>query len=93
MGRLRLVDAVPKPRATATLIARWLVVERALVVMYSSNYLRIWDEIERATTPRRRAALPARLRKLILEPVPLKRKAGVLEGALRVPDCTGGGSR
>ena len=91
--RLRRVDAVPKPKLTTTTIVRWLGLERALVEMYSANYLRIWTEIERADTPRERAALPARLRKLIREPVALERKAHGLESALRVPDCTGGGPR
>jgi hypothetical protein len=64
--------------------------ERQLVELYATTYLRIWDLIERYDTPRQRASLPARLRALIDLPRPLARKVRQLEERLNVPDCTGG---
>jgi hypothetical protein len=88
--RLRRVDAVPKPASTARLAADWIAVERRLVETYASTYLQIWDDIERANSVARRAALPHALRVLIARPDNLQHEAGRLELLLRVPDCTGG---
>lgn len=90
--RMRRVEAVPRPMETNARAVRWIALERRLVEMYAANYLRIWNEIEKADTPRERAALPARLVPLIQEPEPLQRHALAFERALRVPDCTGGAS-
>jgi hypothetical protein len=88
--RLRRVDAIPRPAATARSLERWLGLERRLVGLYSTNYLRIWNAIERADTRREQAELPRVLQPLIDEPYPLQRRVTVLELALRLPDCTGG---
>jgi len=90
--RLRRVAAVPQPSAQAAAVRRWLDVERRLVAMYSRNYLRIWDAIENADSPAKRALLPAQVHGLVHEPDPLKHRADVYELELDVPDCTGGGS-
>lgn len=90
LDRLRLVDHVAKPPATARLDARWIGLERQLVELYATTYLRIWYVIGRYETPRQRAGLPARLRGLIDLPRPLERKVGQLEERLDVTDCTGG---
>jgi hypothetical protein len=90
LNRLRRVDRIAKPPATATLDGRWIGLERRLVWVYASTYLRIWYVIERYETPRGRASLPARLRALIDLPRPLERGARRLEERLNVPDCTGG---
>jgi hypothetical protein len=90
LHRLRIVDGVAKPPATATLAVRWIGLERQLVELYATTYLRIWYAIERYDTPRQRASLPARLRVLIDLPRPLERKVQQLEERLLVPDCTGG---
>lgn len=88
--RLRRVDAVAKPAPEATLAHNWISVERHLVELYATTYLRIWYAIERAETPRQRAALPVHLRALIDRPRTLEQKAGRFEQRLSVPDCTGG---
>ena len=88
--RLRRVDAIPRPVAAARPLVRWLRLERRLVDIYSTNYLRIWNAIQRADTRREQAELPRILRPLIEEPYPLQQRLAVLELALRLPDCTGG---
>jgi hypothetical protein len=65
-------------------------VEHRLVATYATDYLRIWNAIERAVTPGRKSALPALLASLVHEPERLQRRARALEHALSVPDCTGG---
>jgi hypothetical protein len=89
--RLRRVAAVPKPHPQEALIGRWLGVEHRLVAAYARDYLLIWDAIEAANSPGQRARLPAQLHALAHDPDALKRKAGVYELRLGVPDCTGGG--
>jgi len=88
--RLTRVDALAKPPLRARLAARWLAIERRLVATYAWAYLRIWDEIEQASTPRQQAKLPAVLKRLVHAPDALEAKARRLEQLLRVPDCTGG---
>jgi hypothetical protein len=88
--RLQLVDAVPKPAATARVATRWIAVERRLVALYATNYLLIWDAIESADTPPELAGLPALVRPLLYGPDRLQGLAGRLEQSLNVPDCTGG---
>jgi hypothetical protein len=88
--RLRRVDAVAKPPRTAGNDRHWILVERKLVDMYATNYLRIWDEIERANTAAERARLPRVLHRLVHASDALKLRAGRLELKLSVPDCTGG---
>jgi hypothetical protein len=88
--RLSRVDAVPKPPVAAELVVRWIAIERRLVATYAWAYLQIWTEIERATTPREHSRLPGVLQALIHRPDALQARAGALEQALGVPDCTGG---
>jgi hypothetical protein len=88
--RLRRVDGVEKPNLTADRAARWIAVEHRLVARYAADYLAIWDAIEQANTPRTKAALPAKLARLIHDPDRLARHAVALERLLQVPDCTGG---
>jgi hypothetical protein len=88
--RLRRVDAIPKPPSEATVAESWIAVERQLVEFYAATYLRVWYAIERATTPRQRAALPGELQALINLARPLEHTAWQFEQRLSVPDCTGG---
>jgi hypothetical protein len=88
--RLRRVDAVTKPVKTAWKDKRWIATERKLVDMYATNYLRIWNQIERANTAAQRARLPRVLHHLVHAADALKLRAGRLELTLSVPDCTGG---
>lgn len=90
--RMRRVEAVPNPALLTRVVASWVALERRLVTMYATNYLRIWNEIEQANTARERATLPARLVPLIREPDALQQRARVLEHTLGVPDYTGGAS-
>ena len=89
--RLRRVAAVPKPESQVEAIGRWIGIERGLVAAYARDYLLIWDAIEGANSPAKRARLPARLHELLHHPDALKRKAGVYELRLGIRDCTGGG--
>jgi hypothetical protein len=89
-NRLRRVDAVTKPVKTAAKDTRWIATERKLVDMYARNYLRIWNQIERANTAAQRARLPRVLHGLVHAADALKLRAGKLELTLSVPDCTGG---
>src|SRR5262245_30753619 len=89
--RIHRVAAVPEPGDQSPTIRQWLDVEQLLVDAYARDYLRIWDEIERANTPAKRAALPDRLHALVHETDGLKRRADAYELRLGVPDCTGGG--
>jgi hypothetical protein len=90
--RLRRVAAVPTPAPQAPLIRLWLEAERRLVAAYARDYLQIWNAIEAANSPARRAQLPGRLDQLVHQPDALKHRADIYELELGVPDCTGGGS-
>jgi hypothetical protein len=90
--RLRRVAAVPEPHSPVAMIRGWQEVEHRLVTTYARDYLLIWSAIENANGAAQRARLPARLHALVHDPDALKRKAGLYELRLRVPDCTGGGS-
>jgi hypothetical protein len=89
-NRLNRVDAVPKPPGRRRLAARWIALERRLTEVYATDYLRIWNAIERAGTPDARAKLPAVLHSLVEAPQALERRAAALGAALHFPDCTGG---
>jgi hypothetical protein len=88
--RLRRVDAIAKPVSTARLAIAWIGLERRLVKIYASTYLRIWYAIDRANSAAQRAALPGVLHALIHRPDRLQYQAARLARRLRVPDCTGG---
>jgi hypothetical protein len=89
--RLHLVAALPEPEPQVPAIRQWLGVEQLLVDAFARDYLRIWDEIENASTSAQQAALPVRLHALVHETDGLKRRADAYELRLGVPDCTGGG--
>jgi hypothetical protein len=89
--RLDRVAAVPSPESQTATIGRWLEVERRLVAAYARDYLLIWDAIEEDYDQEQQALLPARIQALVRDPDALKRKAGVYELRLGLPDCTGGG--
>jgi len=85
--RIRALEVVPsQPR----LANRWLGLEQRLAATYATNYVRIFDAIDAANTPRQRERLPAVLRRLLDAPNGLRRKTAGLEQRLHVPDCTGG---
>jgi hypothetical protein len=88
--RVNRAAAVPKPPSKRQLAARWIALEHRLIELYASDYLRIWNAIERADTPKKRAQLPGVLQALIDAPQALERRAAALEADLHVPDCTGG---
>jgi hypothetical protein len=89
LRRIRRLVAVPPERR---LTARWLRLEQRLAGVYASSYVRIYDAIAAARTPRQRARLPGILRRLLHAPDALREETGILEQRLQVPDCTGGGS-
>jgi hypothetical protein len=89
--RLVRVAAVPVPPELRRISRRWISSQRRLAAAYARAWIRIYDTIDAARTPAQRAALPARLHKLVLVPGPLRLAAGRLELELHVPDCTGGG--
>ena len=90
--RVRRIRALPVAPANPRLASRWLVLEKRLAEVYATSYVRIFDAIDAATTPRQRADLSSILRRLLHAPDPLRETAGRLELRLRVPDCTGGES-
>lgn len=89
--RLNQVDALPRPGAIHRRISAWLALERQLVALYATTYVRIWNAIERAHTTHERVRLPRLLRSLVDEPRPLEQRAAELEVELGLPDCTGAG--
>ena len=91
--RLQRVADIPTPPALRRPIARWLSLQRRLAASYAENWVRIYDTIDAARTPKEHAMLARRLRKLVHAPDALRRAAGGLELTLNVPDCTGGDPR
>jgi len=88
--RLALVAEVtppPKERGTAM---RWIALEQRLANAYARDWVRIFDVIDAARTPRQRARLPRELERLVHASDRLRRVVIVLELKLHVPDCTGG---
>jgi hypothetical protein len=88
--RLARLAALQTPHAQRTLVALWLVLEQRLADVYASSYLRIYDVIAAARTPKQRARAPRILERLVHAPDPLRQAAARLEQRLQVPDCTGG---
>jgi hypothetical protein len=88
--RLRRVADVPAPPALQRPIARWLSLQRRLAASYADNWVRIYETIDAARTPKEHAGLARRLQKLVHTPDALRRAAGRLELELNLPDCTGG---
>lgn len=88
LQRIRALEIVdPHPR----LSNRWLDLERRLAAVYASSYVRIFEAIDAAKTPRQRARLPRTLGRLLHAPDAIRRRTQSLESRLHVPDCTGGG--
>jgi hypothetical protein len=88
--RLRRIRALPVPPPQQRLAIRWLRVERRLAAVYASSYVRIFDAIAAARTPRQRAQMPRILGRLLHAPDALRTTAVSLDQRLHVPDCTGG---
>ena len=87
LRRIRALQIVPPDGRLST---RWLNLERRLAAVYASSYLRIYDAIAAAETPRQQARLPLVLARLLHSPDALRAIAQSLEQRLHVPDCTGG---
>jgi hypothetical protein len=88
--RLRRIRALPVLPPQQHLAIRWLRLERRLAAVYASSYVRIFDAIAAAITPRERALLPRILGRLVHAPDKLRTNAASLDRRLHVPDCTGG---
>jgi hypothetical protein len=88
LDRIRALDAPPSQPEVAT---QWLDLEQRLADAYAISYLRIYDAIAAAVTPRQRARLPRVLERLVHAPDALRSTAATVGARLRVPDCTGGG--
>jgi len=91
--RLALVAAVRAPRDERRLVAKWVALERRLADVYATNWMRIFDVVDAANTPRERAHEVGQLERLVHAPDALRRAAARLERVLNVPDCTGGEQR
>jgi hypothetical protein len=89
--RLDRVAAIPVPPRLESLAARWISLQRRLAESYAVNWLRIHYAIDAARTPVQRKMLPGRLERYLQAPDRLRHAAAMLELALEVPDCTGGG--
>jgi hypothetical protein len=89
--RLARVTALSTPPDFQRISRHWISTQRGLAAMYARIWVRIYDAIDAARTPAKRAALPRRLEQLVHAPDRLKHAAGGLELELHVPDCTGGG--
>jgi hypothetical protein len=88
--RLARVAAVAVPPELRRISSRWASSQRRLAAAYARAWVRIYETIDAARTPGRRATLAARLHQFAHAPDPLRLAAGRLELELRVPDCTGG---
>src|SRR5262245_10158541 len=88
--RLALVSAVTPPPQERRPAAHWIALEQRLANEYARDWVRIFDVIEAARTPRQRAREPRDLERLVHASDPLRRIVTVLELRLRIPDCTGG---
>jgi hypothetical protein len=89
LDRIRALE-VPPPQPGPSM--EWLDLEQRLADVYASSYVRIYNAIAAAATPKQRARLPRVLERLLHAPDALRGKAASLEGRLHVPDCTGGGT-
>jgi hypothetical protein len=89
--RLDRIRALEAPPPDPDLSLRWLDLEQRLADAYATSYVRIYDAIAAAKTPRQRARMPGVLLRLLHAPDGLQRKAAAIELVLHVPDCTGGG--
>ena len=88
--RLTRIEGLRAHPERPLLASQWSRVEHRLSELYASSYLGIWHAIDRAISPAERARLPRILGKLLHRPDVASARARLLEGQLRVPDCTGG---
>jgi hypothetical protein len=91
--RLRRIRALPMRPPQQRLSARWLRLEQRLAGVYASSYVRIYDAIAAAKTPRQRARMPRILGRSLHAPDALRDTTIRIEQRLHVPDCTGGVTR
>ena len=89
--RLARVTALPVPLELQHMSGLWISSQRRLASVYARTWVRIYDTIDAARTPRQQATLVERLEELVHAADPLKLGAARLELELHVPDCTGGG--
>jgi len=90
--RLRRIGALEVVPPQERLAVRWVRLERRLAAVYARSYLRTYEAIAAAKTPRQNARLPRLLGKLLHAPDALRKTTARLERHLQVPDCTGGGA-
>jgi hypothetical protein len=88
--RLKRIEALRVHPERPLLASRWSRVEHRLSELYASSYLGIWHAIAHANSPAERARLPRILGQMLHRPDVAQAQARLLEGQLRVPDCTGG---
>jgi len=88
--RMRRVTRLHAPGPRQDRARRWVALERRLAAAYATSYVRIYQVIEAARTPRLRAQEPRKLGNVLHAPDRLNRAATRLERQLNVPDCTGG---
>jgi hypothetical protein len=89
LDRIRALEVRP-PQPGPSM--EWLDLEQRLADVYAGSYVRIYNAIAAAVTPKQRARLPRVLERLLHAPDALRGKAASFEGRLHVPDCTGGGT-
>jgi hypothetical protein len=88
--RLARIEALRAHPERPLLARQWLGVEHRLSELYATSYLGIWHAIAHTNSPAERARLPRILGQLLHRPDVARAQARLLEGQLRVPDCTGG---
>jgi hypothetical protein len=88
--RLARIEALRAHPERPLLASRWTRLEHRLSELYATSYLGIWHAIAHANSPEERARLPQILGQMLHRPDVARTQARLLEGQLRVPDCTGG---
>jgi hypothetical protein len=88
--RLTRIEALRAHPERPLLASHWSRVEHRLSELYASGYLGIWHAIAHANSSAERARLPRILGQMLHRPDVARAQARLLEGQLRVPDCTGG---
>ena len=91
--RLARVGAIPAPLGRAGVVRRWIALERRLADAFATSWVRIFEVVDAADTPRERAREVPVLERLVHAPDGLRAAAARLEQTLEVPACTGGESR
>jgi hypothetical protein len=88
--RLERVRAIPAPHGREQVVRRWIALERRLADAFATSWVRIFEVVDAADTPRERAREVPVLERLVHAPDGLRAAAARLEQRLEVPDCTGG---